>query len=173
MTIARIGATLLISISTTLLLAACGGGGGGGVSSGSKPITNNFSAKSLQVVTPDPRIAYPLTVSASIEADNPADNVSVPLFAIDKNTDPTAEVRQIPLGTQTIPQVDAGTHSYDLDVNIPSSVETPGSYYIAATIDPVDEVGETDEAVDALAFEPRIDRASAASGGAACQFLSS
>ena len=146
MTLARLGTAFFIS--AMLLLSSCGGGGGGGGdgnSSGAPPITNNLSAKSIQVETPDPRIAYPLKVSVSITADNPADNVSVSLFAIDKNDDPNAEVRQIPLGTQTIPKVEAGTHSYELDVTLPSSVETPGPYYIGAIVDPVDEVGETDE----------------------------
>ena len=139
MTIARIGATLLIS--TTVLLSACGGGGGGGT----PPPTNNLSAKSLQVVTPDPRIAYPLQVSVSIEADQAADNVSVSVFAMEKSDDPAAQIHQTPLGTQTIPHVDAGTHSYELDVNIPSSVQLPGPYYIGAIVDPVNEVAETNE----------------------------
>ncbi len=137
--------TLLITLAM-FSLAGCGGGGGGdGSSSGARALPINLTAKSLQVMTPDPRIAYPLKVSAMIAADNPATDVSVSVFAIDKTDDPAAEARQIPLGTQTISKVDVGTHSYELDVNVPSSVETPGQYYIAAVVDPVDEVGETDE----------------------------
>jgi len=135
----------LLALFTVLGVTGCGGGGGGDGSSGARALPINLTAKSLQVMTPDPRIAYPLKVSATIAADNPATDVSVSLFAIDKTDDPAAEARQIPLGTQTISKVDVGTHSYELDVNVPSSVETPGQYYIAAVVDPVDEVGETDE----------------------------
>ncbi|MEJ2653183.1 MAG: hypothetical protein P8173_15715, partial [Gammaproteobacteria bacterium] len=135
----------LLALATVLALAGCGGGGGGSSASGDRPITNNFSAKYLQVDTPDPRIAYPLKVTVSMAADNDATDVSVSLFAIDKTDDPNVEVRQIPLGTESIAQLYAGTHLYDLQVNVPSSVQNPGSYYIGAIIDPVDEVGETDE----------------------------
>lgn len=139
MTLKRFAATLMIG--ATMLLSSCGGGGG----DGAPPITNNFSVTALQVATAVPRIAYPLKVSVSITADEAADNVSVSLFAVENNQNSAAVTRQFPLGTQTIPKVQAGAHSYELEMNIPSSIELPGSYFIAAVVDPVDEVGETDE----------------------------
>jgi hypothetical protein len=121
------------------LLSSCGGGGG------DPAPPNNFSASAIKVETPDPRIAYPLKVSMSIEAAYAADNVSVSLFAIDNPDDPDVEARQIPLGTETIARVESGERSYELNVNIPSSVELPGPYYIGAVVDPADEIVETDE----------------------------
>ena len=129
---------LWVPVSTALLLSSCGGG--------SSPATpNNFTASAIQVETADPRIAFPLKLSMSIKADFAADNVSVSLFAIDKTDDPDAEVRQIPLGTETIERVESGERSYELNVNIPSSVEFAGPYYIGAIVDAVEEVSETDE----------------------------
>lgn len=130
---------LWVPVSTALLLSSCGGG------SSSPATPNNFTASAIQVETADPRIAFPLKVSMSIKADYAADNVSVSLFAIDKTDDPDAEVRQIPLGTETIERVESGERSYELNVNIPSSVEFAGPYYIGAIVDAVEEVSETDE----------------------------
>ncbi len=133
----RVGVPAVLFISTMLLLTACGGEGD------SSP--NNFTATALQVDTPDPRIAYPLKVSMQIAADDTAANLSVSLFAIDRTDDPEAEVRQIPLGTESIPEVATGLASYELNVTLPSSIELPGDYYLAAIVDPVDEFGETNE----------------------------
>ena len=133
---------LWILISTAVLLSSCGGGGGGGDSIAPP---NNFSATAIQIETSDPRIAYPLKVSMSIRADYAAENVSVSLFAIDKTDDPDVDVRQIPLGTVTIERVESGERSYELNVNVPSSVAIPGPYYIGAIIDAIEEVGETNE----------------------------
>ena len=104
----------------SIFLAGCGGGGSSSATSDSdkaQSIPNNFSAKSVQVVTPDPRIGYPLKVTISLTADAPADNVSVSVFAIENTDDPSAEVHQTPLGTQAISHVEAGTHDYEVDVN--------------------------------------------------------
>jgi hypothetical protein len=131
-------ARLWILIATAVLLSSCGGGGGG-------DDPNNFSASALKVETNDPRIAYPLKVSISIQADRAADNVTVSLFVIDKTDDPNANVRQIPIGTETIERVESGERPYELNVNIPSSVATAGPYYIGAIVDAVEEVSETDE----------------------------
>ena len=60
---------------------------------------NNISAKSIRIVTPDPKIAYPLDVSVNMTADVAATNVPVSIFAVDKTDDPNADVRQIQLGT--------------------------------------------------------------------------
>jgi hypothetical protein len=95
-------------------------------------------------------------VSVSITADEAADNVSVSLFAVEDNQSPTAVTRQFPLGTQTIPQVEAGPHSYEMEMNIPSSVELPGSYFIAAVVDPVDEVAETNEDDNTASIETTL-----------------
>jgi len=149
MTLTRFAATLMIG--ATMLLSSCGGSGGG-----APAITNNFSATAIQVLSPDPRIAYPLKVSVSITAEEAADNVSVSLFAVENNQDPAAVTRQIPLGTQTIPQVQAGAGSYELEMNIPSSVELPGSYFIAAVVDPVNEVAETDEEDNTVSVETTL-----------------
>jgi len=132
-------ARVWILISAALSLSSCSGGGG-------EPAPpNNFSVSALVVETTDPRIAYPLKVSMSIKADYAADNVGVSLFAIDRSDDPNVEVRQIPLGTETIQRVESGDRLYELNVTIPSSVEFAGPYYIAAVVDPVDEIIELDE----------------------------
>ena len=139
----------------TFLITACGGGGGGG----STP--NNFSAKAIQIETVDPKIGYPLMVSMEMSADNDASEVTVSLFAIDKTDDPDTEVRQIPLGTVSIPEVTAGEASYELNVAIPSSVGLPGEYFVAAIIDPVDEFDETQEDDNTASTEMTIDTGSA------------
>jgi hypothetical protein len=143
-------------------LAACGGGGGGGDSnnsgtsgggggsggtggSGPPPVTNNLAPTALQVLTANPRIAYPLTVSLSMTANEATDNVSVSLFAIEKNDDPNVDIRQIPIGNHTIERADAGARSYEIATHIPSSVELPGSYFIGVIVDPVEEIAETNE----------------------------
>lgn len=146
-----------------LTAAACGGGGGGGDPTPAPPAppappppTNNLKAVGVEVLTPDPRIAYPLAVSVSITAAEATDNVGVSLFAIEKNDDENADIRQFPIGTETIARAEAGTRSYDLAVNIPSSVELPGTYFIAAVIDPVEEISETDEADNTASVETML-----------------
>lgn len=126
-----------VLVPVIVLLSSCRGGGG-------EPV-NNFTASSINIETTDPRIAYPLKVSMSINADHAADNVSVSLFAIEKTDDEDVEARQIPLGTETIERLQSGEHAYELNLNIPSSVEVAGAYYIGAIIDPADEFAETDE----------------------------
>ncbi len=151
----------------SLALAACGGGGGGDGGGGggggggattppAPAVTNNLAATALQVVTPNPQIAYPLAVSVSITASEATDDVSVSLFAIEKNDDPNVEIRQIPLGSRTIARVEAGAGSYELDTNIPSSVEFPGAYFIAAIVDPVGEITETDESDNTASIETTL-----------------
>lgn len=127
---------VVIAIAT---LSACGGGGGG-----STP-PNNISADAIAVNTADPRIAHPLEVTVSLSADRVAKDVTVSLFAIDDTSDPNADVRQIPLGTELIEELPAGSSDHVLDVTVPSSVEFSGSYHIAAVVDPVDEIIEEDE----------------------------
>jgi hypothetical protein len=136
-------------------LTACGGSGGGGDAGGGDAggggtppppsPTINLAATAVEVLTPDPTIAYPLSVSVSISADAPATDVAVSLFAIEKNDDPDAEIRQFPLGSETIPQVQVGSGIYDVEVNVPSTIELAGTYFIAAIVDPVDEVDEANE----------------------------
>jgi len=128
-----------VLLSTTLLLSSCFH------SHSSDGPPNNLTAEAIQIVTPDPRIAYPLKVLVSITARQAADNVSVSLFAIDRSDDPEVEVRQIPLGTETIERVESGAGSYELNVSIPSSVEFPGPYYIATVVDPIEQIVEFDE----------------------------
>lgn len=137
MIIGRTGFWLLVPV--ILLQSSCGGSGG------DHPPPNNFTASAISVETADPRIAYPLKVLISINADNAADNVSVSLFAIENTDDEGIEARQIPLGTETIERLESGEHSYELNLNIPSSVEISGPYFIGAIVDPAEEFTETDE----------------------------
>ncbi len=106
-------------------------------------ITNNISAKALDIITVDPRIGYPLKVSVSIDADENTNDVDLAFFAIDKDR---VIVRQIALGTGVINQVVAGTDSYELDLDIPSIVETPGPYFIGVLVDAANTIAETNEA---------------------------
>jgi len=131
----------ILIILLTGLLAACGGGAGEG--EGSTP--NNISADAVVVNTGDPRIAHPLSVTVSLSADRVANNVTVSLFAIDDSDDPDVDVRQIPLGTEFIEELPAGSSEHELNVSVPSSVEFSGPYYIAAVVDPVEEINELDE----------------------------
>jgi hypothetical protein len=148
------GIRLIGALFAAAMVAGCGGGGGGGGEPAAPP--NNFAASALQVLSPDPRIGYPLKVSVTITADRAADNVSVSLFAVENNQNSAAVTRQFPLGTQTIPKVEAGARSYELEMNIPSSIELPGSYFIAAVVDPVDEVAETDEGDNTASVETTL-----------------
>ena len=132
-------ARLCILISTALLLSSCSGGD----SSPTPP--NNFTAETVKVITSDPRIGHPLKVSVQIKADQPANNVSVSLFAIDSTDDPDVDVRQIPLGTESIEKLPAGSSNHELNMTIPSSVEFAGPYHIAIVVDPVDQIVELDE----------------------------
>lgn len=126
--------------AAALSLTACSGGDGG------SPLPpNNLSAVAVEVTSPDPRIAHPLTVSVQLSADREAENVSVSLFAIDKTDDPNFDVRQIPIDTLVIDKVAAGIQDYTMEVVIPASVEFAGEYYIGADVDPVEEIPETDE----------------------------
>lgn len=179
------GCRLVAAVVLSLGLAACGGrgggggeGGGGGATNGgasgsggagggtsapppAPPITKNLTATALQVLTSGPRIAYPLTVSVSISASEATDDVSVSLFAIQDSSDPNADIRQLPLGTQTIARVEPGARSYEVATTIPSSVEYPGRYVIAAVVDPVEEIAESNEDDNTAAVEATL----AAEGG--------
>lgn len=128
---------VVLITSIFISLIACSGGG--------KLEPNNITASSVEVITPDPRIAFPLKVSVGIAADRAADDVTVSLFAIDRTNDPDADIRQIPLGTEFIEKLSAGSSRHELNVNIPSSVESAGDYYIAAVVDPVDTITEENE----------------------------
>ncbi len=128
-------ATAIVTAVTTLV--AC--------NSGSDDPPNNISVTSIAISTPDPRIAHPLTANVSLSADREANNVTVSLFAIDETSDPNADVRQIPLGTEVIEDLPAGSSDHELNVNVPSSVEFSGPYHIAAVVDPVEEIEEENE----------------------------
>ena len=147
------GIGLIGVLFAAAVVAGCSGGGGGGEPAAPP---NNFAAGALQVLSPDPRIGYPLKVSVTITADRAADNVSVSLFAVENNQNSAAVTRQFPLGSQTIAQVQAGAGSYELEMNIPSSVQLPGSYFIAAVVDPVEEVAETDEGDNTASVETTL-----------------
>jgi hypothetical protein len=147
-------ASLISVIFAAAFAASCGGGGGGDLQA--PAASNNLAASALQVNSPEPRIGYPLRVTVSITAEQGADDVSVSLFAVERNSDPAALTRQTPLGTQVIPRVEAGSHPYELEINIPSSVELPGAYHIAAVVNPVNEVPETAEADNVASSEATL-----------------
>lgn len=134
--IIRVLRATAVAIAVTTL-SACNSGGD------SAP--NNIAAVAIAVNTPDPRIAHPLTATVSLSADRAENNVTVSLFAIDETSDPDAEVRQIPLGTEIIEVLPAGSSEHELNVNVPSSVEISGPYHIAVVVDPVEEIAEGDE----------------------------
>lgn len=137
-------AFFLLAVSA---LVACGGGGGGGDGDGDGNVSppNNITAVAIAVDTPDPRISDPLTATVSLNADRAVSKVAVSLFAIDDTDDPDAVVRQIPLGSEIIEELSVGRSDHVLNVMVPASVEFSGPYYIAAVVDPVDEIVETDE----------------------------
>jgi hypothetical protein len=135
-------AICLVPTVSLVFLISCGGGGGG---PDPQPVTNNLSASDLVVQTDSPQIGYPMKVSVTLGATEATNNVSVSVFAIDNTDDPEVETRQIPLGSETIAQMAEGSQSYELEVSIPSSVEFPGNYFIAAVIDPAEELAETNE----------------------------
>lgn len=150
-----IGALLTLNALVTLNLSGSGDGNPNcadldalslTVASFSRPdsckVTNNLSASTLQITSPDPRIGYPLDITVSIVATEATENVSIAFFAINK--DP-ADDRQLPLGTEMIDLVGTGNGSYDLTLDIPASVKIPGTYHIGAIVDPVNAIAETDE----------------------------
>ncbi len=141
------------AVAVVSLISCGGGGGGGGVKSTPPPVTKNLSAADLVIETDNPQIGYPMKVSVTLAANEATTNVSVSVFAIDNNDDPEAEIRQIPLGSETIERLDEGARSYALNVNVPSSVEIPGNYFIAAIIDPAEELPETNEDDNAVYIE--------------------
>ncbi len=104
--------------------------------------TNNLAAISLEIESPNPRIGYPLEVSVTIDAIEATESVSVAFFAIDKDR-PNA--RQISLGANIIELVDVGSDSYELILDITTSLEIAGSYYIGAVVDAANIVGESNE----------------------------
>ena len=104
--------------------------------------TNNLIAESLDIDSSFPRIGYPLEVSVSLTALELTDDVSVAFFAIDKDR---ANVRQLALDTATIDRVEPGTNTYTLEIEVPTSLEIAGPYYIGALVDAADFIGETNE----------------------------
>ncbi|RDH80707.1 MAG: hypothetical protein DIZ80_16910 [endosymbiont of Galathealinum brachiosum] len=129
---------LLIIVFATTLLSACSGGS-------DSPPPKNLSLTSLKVLTLDPEISYPMVFEVELESEVEGDQVSVSLYAVEKKDDPELEARQIPLGTATIENVVSGGGPYEIEINIPASVELPGEYYVSAIVDAADELVETDE----------------------------
>ena len=115
-----------------------------------------MAAVAVDVLVDQPRIAYPMAVNITIDAKEAANNLTVSLFAVEQNNDPDAQIRQFPLGSQVIEQVFAGRQRYELLANIPSSVETPGQYFIAAIVDPVEEIAETNEDDNSVSVETTL-----------------
>jgi len=104
--------------------------------------TNNLIAGELDISTDFPRIGYPLELTIDIEAVEATENVTIALFAIDLDRDNT---RQLVLDTDTIELVVAGNSTYVFEVEIPTSIEFAGPYFIGALVDAANSIGETDE----------------------------
>ena len=104
--------------------------------------TNNLIASGLEITTSFPRIGYPMELTINVDAIEPTENVTVALFAIDKDR---ANVRQLVLDTATIDLVLAGSSTYVFEVDIPMSLEIAGPYFIGALVDAADFIGETNE----------------------------
>jgi hypothetical protein len=151
---------IIISLS---ILTACGGGGGGPGPEPEPIPEGNLSLTSLRVLTDNPEISYPISVEVGLESEEEGDEVNVTLFAIEKNedADPDAEtatdanVRQIPLGSEVI-TVTPGGSPYQIQFNIPASLELPGAYFIVAVVDAADEQLETDEEDNTFSVEVNI-----------------
>ena len=106
---------------------------------------NNFTASSLSVVTAAPQIAYPLALDVELLSEEDADHVGVSFLIVEKTDDPDATPREFPLGSDTITPVSRGTETHRVTMEVPSSIELSGEYYIVALIDPADEQDEWDE----------------------------
>lgn len=143
----------LIIIFLTIGVTACGGGGGNNETA--QEPEGNVSVTSLRVVTANPEISYPVTVEVGVESDVEDDEVNISVFAIEKTDDPVVEARQIPLGSEIITVVNGGS-PYEINFNIPATVELPGQYYIVAIVDAADEQFETDEEDNTFSVEVRI-----------------
>lgn len=115
--------------------------------------TNNLIATGLDISTPFPRIGYPLELTIDIEAVEPTTNVTVALFAIDKDRENT---RQLVLDTATIDLVVAGNGTYFFEVEVPTSLEIAGPYFIGALVDAADFIGETNEADNEASIETTL-----------------
>ena len=115
--------------------------------------TNNLIATGLDISTPFPRIGYPLELTIDIEAVEPTTNVTVALFAIDKDRENT---RQLVLDTATIDLVVAGNGTYFFEVEFPTSLEIAGPYFIGALVDAADFIGETNEADNEASIETTL-----------------
>jgi hypothetical protein len=153
-------------VSVLILLTACGGGGGD-PEPAPEPAPEpegNVSVTALRVLTDNLEISYPMSIEVEVESDVEGHDVSLSLFAIEKRdgADPEAEtatdanVRQIPLGTELIRNVSNGGGPYQIEINIPASVEFPGAYYIVAVVDAADEQFETDEEDNTFSVEVNI-----------------
>jgi hypothetical protein len=104
-------------------------------------VTNNLTAKSVQVLSATPTIGYPMDVSATIASTVAKDEVSVTLYAIGKDV-PDEQRRQIPLGTRTIARVEAGEGAYRLTYDIPTNVEGM-AYYIGMIVNAAGNVEDS------------------------------
>mgnify|MGYP001812555964 FL=1 len=104
--------------------------------------SNNFTAVALESESPDPRIGYPLNLTLTIDAIESADDVPVTFYAFD----PVNEAaKPFALDAWVIAEIITGRNDYEIVINVPSEVENPQSYFIGASIDPLDRFLETDE----------------------------
>ena len=131
-------------ISALFVAAVVGGCGGGGGTTPPPPppVTNNLSAEAFQVTSSNPTIGNPVRVSLSIAAVQDTDDVSVGFYAVGATG---ANNGQYSLGTQRIARVQAGTHPYELELAVPSSIPAGGAYLIGAIVDLASAVAESDE----------------------------
>lgn len=104
--------------------------------------SNNFKAVSLESETVTPTIGYPLRLSITIDADEDDSNLPVTFYAFDPDN-PDAD--PVALGASVIEVVEQGMGSYEAEITVPVDVANPQSYFIGASVDPLDAFTETDE----------------------------
>lgn len=129
----------------------CGSSGGGGAGGSDRTTgTNNLTASGLSVVSPEPRVGYPLEVNTFIEAEDLAENVSVSYYALNKSDvdQELDEIRQFFLATVTFPTVQPSVTEYLAEFTVPPEVDPPGEYVLQYVVDPGNTVAEPDDDLD-------------------------
>lgn len=106
----------------------------------------------FQVLTESPQVAHPIEVRATITAGTELRDVGISFHILRKEDidSERAQVRQANLGSECFEVVHAGAQDYDAVVEIPVDVAAQitgmtAEYYLLASLDPLDQVGQTDE----------------------------
>ncbi len=130
-----------LPVALIVALAGCGGGGGGGGGTG------NLGLTSFAVEHPDPNAGHEVLVRTGIESTRVYENVAVSYYLMwktDVDQDST-DVHQFVIGSRVLPRIDPGNTVHVDTVLLPVEVDRAGEYYLAARIDPLDQIVETDE----------------------------